>query len=161
MEIKKLFDIGTFSILDTDDIPPGHKSIDCCMSFKIKKDSNGNVTEYRARCNADGRQQEVGSYGDTFAPTFKFSCIRLICAIAAQEGLTLYQFDVKGAFLVAECKEKVSINLPGKCRMPKGRALQCRRLIYGLKQPESGWNQMFVKCLVDYGFTNVDNDGSL
>jgi len=47
------------------------KIIDCCMSFKIKKDRDGNILEYRARCNADGRQQEVGSYSDTFAPTFE------------------------------------------------------------------------------------------
>ena len=30
--------------ITVDDIPPGHKCIDCCMSFKIKKDSNGNAT---------------------------------------------------------------------------------------------------------------------
>ena len=87
-EIKKLFEMGTFSIVDETDIPPGHKSINCCMSFKIKKDGDGNILEYRTRCNADGRQQEVGSYGNTFAPTSKFSCIRSICAIAAQKGLT-------------------------------------------------------------------------
>jgi len=144
-EIKKLFEMGTFSIVDENDIPPVHKSINCRMSFKIKRDDDGNILEYRARCNADGRQQEVGSYGNTFAPTSKFSCIRSICAIAAQEGLTLYQFDVKGAFLLAECKVRVYINLPGKYRLPKGKVLQRRRLIYGLKQAAHGWNQMFVK----------------
>jgi len=133
-EIKKLFEMGTFSIVDENDIPPGHKSINCCMSFKIKKDGVGNILEYRARCNADGRHQEVGSYGDTFAPTSTFSCIRSICSIVAQEGLTLYQFGVNGAFLLAECKERVYINLPGRYRLPKGKMLQRRRLISGLKQ---------------------------
>jgi len=47
------------------------KIIDCCMYFKIKKDRDGNILEYRARCNADGRLQEVGAYGNTFAPTFE------------------------------------------------------------------------------------------
>jgi len=94
---------------EINDIPPGHKSINlnCCMSFKIKKDGEGNILEYRARCNADWRQQEVGSYGDTFAPTSKFSFIRSICTIAAQERLTLYQFDVKMALLLADCKERL------------------------------------------------------
>jgi len=69
--------------------------------------------------------------------------------------LTLYQFDVKGGFLLAECKERVYINLPGKYRLPKGKVLQCRRLIYGLKQAAHGWNQMFVKWLLDYGFVNA------
>jgi len=70
-DIKKLFEMGTFFIVDENDIPTGHESIKCCMSFKIKKDGNGNILD----CNADGRQQEVGpgSYGDTFAPTSKSS----------------------------------------------------------------------------------------
>ena len=46
-EIKKLFEMGTFSIVDENDIPPGHKSINCCMSFKIKKDGDGKILEYR------------------------------------------------------------------------------------------------------------------
>jgi len=141
-----------------DEIPHGHKSISCCMSFKMKKDSDGKILEYHARCYTAGRQQEVGCYGDRFAPTSKFSCIRSICAIAAQAGLTLYQFDVKGAFLFAECKERVYINLSGKYRLPKGKVLQCRRLIYVLKQAAHGWNQIFVKWLLDYGFINADNN---
>jgi len=151
--------MGTFSIVDESDIAPGNKCINCCVSFKIKKDGDRNILEYCASFYADGRQQEVGSYGKTFAPTSKFSCIQSICAIAAQEGLTLYQFNVKRAFLLAKCKERVYINLPGKYRLPKGKVLQCRRLIYGLKQAAHGWNQMFVKWLLDFGFVNVDNDG--
>ena len=112
--------MGTFTIIDSCDIPPGSKEIDCCFSSKIKKDSEGNILEYRMRYNADGRHQAPGSYGDTFAPTSKLSCIRTICAITAQEGLTLYQFDVKGAVLMAKCKEDVFIRLPGKYRISKG-----------------------------------------
>ena len=48
------------------------------------------------------------------------------------------------------------INLPGKYRLPKGKGLQCRRLIHGLKQAAHGWN---LKWLLDYGFINVDNYG--
>ena len=36
-EIKKLFEMGTFSIIDENDIPPGHKSINCCMSSRSRK----------------------------------------------------------------------------------------------------------------------------
>ena len=56
-----------------------------------------------------GFSKKPGSYGETFAPTPKFSVIRTICAIAAQENLTLYQLDVKGAFLLAPHKEPVYI----------------------------------------------------
>jgi len=61
--------------VDENDIPPGHKSINRCMFFQIKKDGDRNILEYHARCtgNADGKQQEVGSYGDIFTPKSKFS----------------------------------------------------------------------------------------
>jgi hypothetical protein len=58
------------------------------------------------------------SYGDTFAPTSKSSCVRTICALAAQEGLTLYKFDVKGAFLNAPCSDEVYLNFPGNYKLP-------------------------------------------
>jgi len=61
--------------------------------------------------------------------------------------------------LLAECKERVYINLPGKYRLPKGKVLQCRHLIHGLKQAAHDWDQMFVKWPLDYGFVNVDKDG--
>jgi hypothetical protein len=53
--------IGTFEIVNTEDIPARHKVMDMCVSFKIKQDIQGNVIEYLVRFNADGRQQEEGS----------------------------------------------------------------------------------------------------
>ena len=158
-EVSKLLEMGTFEIVNTEDIPAGHKVMDMCVSFKLKQDSQGNVTEYRARFNADGRQQEEGSYGDTFAPTSKFSCVRTICSLAAQEGLTLYQFDVKGAFLNAPCTDEVYLNFPGKYKLPKGKALKCVKLIYGLKQAAAGWNKLFASWLKQNQFYNLDGDG--
>ena len=38
--------MGTFEIVNTEDIPAGNKVMDMCVSFKIKQDSQGNVTEY-------------------------------------------------------------------------------------------------------------------
>ena len=133
--------------------------METCFSFKRKEDSEGNLKEKRCRINADGRQQDKDSCGDTFAPTSKFSCIRTICAIAAQEGLKLYQFDVKGAFLMAPCEEPIYLNLPGRYRLPKGKALKCLRYIYGLRQSAAHWHKLFSKWLKDYGFENIDSDG--
>ena len=74
-EVTKILEMGIFEIVNTEDIPAGHKVMDMCVSFKLKQDSHGNVTEYRTRFNMDGRQQEEGSYGDTFAPTSKNSAV--------------------------------------------------------------------------------------
>jgi len=158
-EIIKCFEMGTWEIVDTADIPPECSVMGTCFSFKVKCDSDGKLLECRARANANGTQQKPGSYGETFAPTSKFSVIRTICAIAAQENLTLYQFDVKGAFLLAPCKEPVYMNLPGRYRLPPGKALKCRKLLYGLKQSAFGWHEMISGWLLDHGFENLDSDG--
>jgi hypothetical protein len=159
VELTKLFDMCTFDIVDEDSVPSGTKVMDTCFSFKRKEDSEGNLKELRCRINADGRQQDKGSCGDTFAPTSKFSCIRTICSIAAQERLTLYQFDIKGAFLMAPCKEDIYLNLPGRYRLPRGKVLKLRKYIYGLRQSAAQWHRLFATWLKDYGFENIDTDG--
>jgi hypothetical protein len=60
------------------------------------------------------------------------------------EGLTLYQFDIKGAFLNAPCTDQVYLNFPGKYRLHKGKDFKCLKLIYGLQQAATGWNKMFA-----------------
>jgi hypothetical protein len=106
----------------------------------------------------DGMQEE-GSYGDTFVPTSKFSCVCTMCALTTNEGPTLYQFDIKDVFLKAPCTDQVYLNFPVKYRLPKGKALKCLDLIYGLKQAAAGWNKMFVNCLKQHNFYNLDGDG--
>jgi len=157
-EVIKYFTMGTWQIVDTADIPPECNVMGSCFSYKVKSDCDGNLLECRARANVNETQQKPGSYGETFAPASKFSVIRTICALAAQENLTLYQFDVKGAFLLAPCKEPVYMNLPGRY-MPPGKALKCIKLLYGLKQSAFGWHEMISGWLVDHGFENLDSDG--
>ena len=156
VEIAKLFDMGAFDIVDT---PLNQKVMECCFSFKTKYDSDGKVLEYRARGNVDGSKQTPGTFGETFAPTSKFSCIRTICALAAQENMQLYQFDIKGAFLMAPCKEDIYLNFPGRYRLPPGKCLKCRSYVYGLRQSAARWHELFSGWLKTYGFTNLDDDG--
>ena len=82
-----------------------------------------------------------------------------MCALAAQEDLRLYQFDVKSAFLIPECKEEIYIRLPGQYSLPDGKVLRLRKMLYGLKNSAFAWNEHFTKWMKDHGFTNVDGDG--
>ena len=133
--------------------------MDMCVSFKLKQDSQGNVSEYRVRFNTDDRQQEEGSYGDTFVPTSKFSGVHTICSLVVQEGLTLYQLDVKDTFLNAPCTDEMYLNFPGKYKLSKGKTLKCVKFIYGLKQPVAGWNKLLASWLKQNQFYNLDGDG--
>ena len=93
------FEKGTFEIVD---IPPGVKELPSMWQYALKTGPNGEFVKCKARLVARGDLQFDSEYGDTFAPTSSFSVVRLLIAIATQAGLTLYQFDVKGAFLCAD-----------------------------------------------------------
>jgi len=160
-EVIKIFGMGTWEIIDTSTIPESCNVMNICFSFKVKCDSEGITTKCRARANADGRQQKPGSYGEKFAPTSKFRIIRTICAITEQEKLTLCQFDIKCAFLMALCKEPVYMNLPGRYRLPNGKALRCLKLLYSLKQSAHGFHEPIFGWLKDDGFKNLDSDGEV
>jgi len=110
------------------------------MSWAHVFHTRSRVTDCRSRANVNGTQQKLGSYGETLAPTSKFSVIRTIYALASQENLTIYQFDIKGAFLLAPCKKPVYMNLPGRYKLQPGKALKCIKLLYGLKQSAFGWH---------------------
>ena len=64
----KWFDMGTWEIVDTADIPPECSVMGTCFSFKIKCDSEGKLLCW-TRANANGTQQRPGTYGETFAST--------------------------------------------------------------------------------------------
>jgi len=46
------------------------------------------------------------------------------------------------------------MNLPGRCKLPPGKALKCIKLLYGLKQHE-----MISVWFVDHGLKNLHSDG--
>ena len=158
VEIKNCFDNGTFQICNEEDMSNDTKVMTCVFSYKVKTDSDGNETQCKARLNADGRYQCESTYTDTFAPTSRFTNLRMMCALAAQENMKLYQFDVKSAFLIPECKEDIFIQLPGEYRLPKGKVLRLRKMIYGLKNSAYAWSDHFNQWMHKHGYTNIDGD---
>jgi len=49
--------------------------------------------------------------------------------------------------------------LPGRYKLPPGKALKCKKLLYGLKQSAFGWHEMISGWLLEHGFENLDTDG--
>jgi hypothetical protein len=93
--------------------PAGRKIVDNKWVFKIKRNSNGTIAKYKTRLVACGFTQEHGiEYTQTFAPTVKFSTIRVIFALATYNDWEVEQLDVVTTFLSAELKEKVYIRQP-------------------------------------------------
>ncbi|GJR20726.1 retrovirus-related pol polyprotein from transposon TNT 1-94 [Tanacetum coccineum] len=70
--------------------------------FKVKKDECGSVLKNKARLVAKGYRQEEGiDFEESFAPVARIEAIRIFIANAATKNMTIYQMDVKTAFLNA------------------------------------------------------------
>nr|GEX56482.1 hypothetical protein [Tanacetum cinerariifolium] len=76
--------------------------------LKNKKDERGIVIRNKARLVTQGHTQEEGiDYDEVFTPVASIKAIRLFLAYASFMGFTVYQMNVKSAFLY-EGKEEIS-----------------------------------------------------
>ncbi|KAJ9545297.1 hypothetical protein OSB04_025004 [Centaurea solstitialis] len=93
--------------------PKNKTIIDLKWIFKNKKDEDGIVTRNKARLVAKGFKQQAGiDYDETFAPVARIEAIQIFLAYAAHKNFTIYQMDVKTAFLNGELKEEVYVSQP-------------------------------------------------
>ena len=86
---------------------------------------------------ANGYSQQQGiDFTEVFAPVARMDTVRLILALAACRGWTIFQLDVKSAFLHGELNEDVYIDQP-KGYIKKGsehKVYKLHKALYGLKQ---------------------------
>eukprot|EP00873_Tetraselmis_striata_P029043 jgi/Tetstr1/449307/TSEL_003822.t1 len=132
-------------------LPGGSKAVKSKWMYKTKHNSDGTTARYKARVVAKGFSQVEGiDYTDTFAPTVKFTTLRVIFSIAAHHRLHIEQTDVDCAFLYADLSEEIYMEQPRGFEQygPNGEKLVCRlrKAVYGLKQAPHNWH----KLLNDY-----------
>src|SRR6201994_2821508 len=93
--------------------PPGIILVGGRWVMLRKRNSDGSIERYKARWVAKVKKKVHGiDYEEVFAPTYRMATIRLVCALAAQYGLTLYSLDITAAFLNGELEEDVYIQQP-------------------------------------------------
>jgi hypothetical protein len=109
-EIRSIEENKTWRLVD---LPAGHKPIGLKWVFKLKKDPSGAVVKHKARFFTKGYAQRVGvDFGEVFAPVARLDSVRLLLALAAQEGWMAHHMDVRSAFLNGELKEEVYVCQP-------------------------------------------------
>nr|GEY82125.1 copia protein [Tanacetum cinerariifolium] len=90
-----------------------HKPIGTKWVLKNKKDKRGIVVKNKARLVAQGHTQEERiDYDEVFAHVARIEAIRLFLAYASFMGFTVYQMDVKSAFLYGTIDEEVYVMQP-------------------------------------------------
>ncbi|XP_075475779.1 uncharacterized protein LOC142511839 [Primulina tabacum] len=123
-------------------LPAEAKMVGVKWIYKTKLKENGEVDKYKARLVAKGYTQEYGvDYTEVFAPVARLDTIRVVISLAALRGWTIYQLDVKSAFLHGELNEEVFVQQPPGYEQ-KGNEQKVYRLkkaLYGLKQVPRAW----------------------
>jgi vacuolar-type H+-ATPase catalytic subunit A/Vma1 len=111
---------------------PKHKNIiGTKWVFRNKTNEQGEVVRNKARLVAQGYSQQEGiDFTETFAPVARLEAIRLLLSYVVNHGITLYQMDVKSAFLNGVISEDV------KC---PDHVYKLKKSLYGLKQAPRAW----------------------
>nr|GFC73686.1 copia protein [Tanacetum cinerariifolium] len=95
------------------DCPEEVRPIGTKWVLKNKMDERGIVIRNKARLVAQRHTQEEGfNYEEFFAPVARIKAIRLFLAYASFMGFTVYQMDVKSAFLYGTIDEEVYVMQP-------------------------------------------------
>ncbi|GKD47906.1 putative ribonuclease H-like domain-containing protein [Tanacetum coccineum] len=146
------------------DLPHGKKAIGTKWVFRNKKDQRGIVVRNKARLVAQGYRQEEGvDYDEVFAPVARIEAIRLFLAYASYMDFTVYQMDVKSAFLYGTIEEEVYVCQPPGFVDPEfpNRVYKVEKTLYGLHQAPRAWYETLSTYLLENGFRRGTIDKSL
>jgi hypothetical protein len=95
------------------------------------------VVKHKARLVAKGYAQRAGvDFDEVFAHVARLDSVRLLLALAAQEGRMAHNMDVRSAFLNGELKEEVYVcQLPGfEKEKVAHKVYKLDKALYGLRQ---------------------------
>lgn len=162
-ELKTVWDMDTFEVCEC---PDGVVPIPMMFAYKLKSkpSSCGTMEELirKARLVVRGDLQTSEEYSTTFAPTAKFTAIRTVLSLAAQEDLKLKSWDIQGAFCSSDIdNENIYVSLPPGYSLPHGQVLRLKKSLYGLKQSPGLFHESLEQWLKDYGFRSIDPEGTL
>ena len=132
-------------------MPNKVKPISCKWVYKVKTRSDGSIERYKARLVARGFSQQYGlDYEETFSPVAKITTIRVLLALAACKSWSLWQMDVKNAFLHGELDKDIYIEQPRgfESKIHLDYVCKLKKALYGLKQAPRAWYGKIGEFLV-------------
>ncbi|GJV00049.1 putative ribonuclease H-like domain-containing protein [Tanacetum coccineum] len=136
-------------------LPYGKKAIGTKQVFRNKKDQRGIVVRNEARLVAQGFRQEEGiDYDEVFAPVARIEAIRLFLAYASYMDFTVYQMDVKYAFLYGTIEDEVYVCQSLGFLDPEfpDKVYKVEKALYGLHQALKAWYDTLSTYLIENRF---------
>ncbi|GJY35807.1 putative ribonuclease H-like domain-containing protein [Tanacetum coccineum] len=110
-----------------------------------------------------GKKEEGIDYDEVFALVAKIEAIRLFLAFASYMGFTVYQMDVKSAFLYGTIEEEVYVHQPPGFVDPAhpNKVYKVIKALYGLHQALRAWYETLSSFLMENGFRRGTIDKTL
>ena len=157
-EFNSLVAMDTFDLVQR----PPDRVIGGRWVYAMKSDKS-NQKVFKARYVAKGFSQSAGiNYDETFSPTCRLTSIRILCQLAAADGLAIHQMDVKSAYLNAPVDKEIYLEQPkGFIKYDKSGnklVMKLKKSIYGLKQSGRLWNTLLHDFLISENFAQSSSD---
>ena len=153
--------LSTLKVWEAVELPPGRKAISCRWVFTKKKQGE-TYSLYKARLVAKGYEQQRGDdYEETWAPTVSHVTVRCLLAVAVKRGYSIWQCDVKTAFLHGLLDKSNFLQQPEGFEDGTRRVWQLYKSLYGLKQSPRCWFQALREVLRAAGFRGSSADPAL
>ncbi|GJU67068.1 putative ribonuclease H-like domain-containing protein [Tanacetum coccineum] len=132
--------------------------------FRNKRDEISIVVKNKARLVTQGFRQEEGiDYNEVFALIARIEAIRIFLAFTSYMGFTgviftVYQIDVKSAFLYGTIEEEVYVHQPPGIVDPAhpNKVYKVIKALYGLHQAPRAWYETLSSFLMENGFRRGD-----
>nr|GEU98830.1 retrovirus-related Pol polyprotein from transposon TNT 1-94 [Tanacetum cinerariifolium] len=132
--------------------------------FKNKHDEEQMVIRNKSRLVVRGYRQEEGiDFEESFAPVARMEAIRIFLAYATHKSFTVFQIDMKTAFLHGSLKEDVYVYQPEgfiDADHPS-HVYKLKKALYGLKQAPRAWYDELLMFLLQNHFFNGTIDPTL
>ncbi|GJY17261.1 retrovirus-related pol polyprotein from transposon TNT 1-94 [Tanacetum coccineum] len=117
----------------------------------------------RKQLQTDAIQVEGIDFKESFAPIARIEAIRIFVANATNKNMTIFQMDVKTAFLNGELKEEVYVSQPEGFvdHDNPSHVYKLKKALYGLKQAPRAWYDMMLSFLLLQHFSKGVVDPTL
>ncbi|GJY28689.1 retrovirus-related pol polyprotein from transposon TNT 1-94 [Tanacetum coccineum] len=118
----------------------------------------------KTRLVAKGYKQEEGiDFEESFAHVARLEVVRMFIAFVAHMNITIFQMNVKTAFLNGPLKEEVYVSQPEgfiDSEFPN-HVYRLIKALYGLKQAPRAWYDKLSSFLIEHGFNKGIIDPTL
>ena len=153
-ELKVMADRGVFELVDESMVPSGKNVVGCRWVYANKFNADGEIVRRKARLVAKGFSQVAGEdFDETYVAVVQLESLRMLAAIAAQEGFEIWQIDFVSAYLNSIPEHEIYMRLPPGFPGGEGKLARLRKTLYGLMQGRYDWYWTLDGTYSDLGYT--------